>query len=120
MVEREWPGGEQRVAYVRTKIHSDKDTDARLLIGSDDGAKIWLNGAQVFALNTARALTALGAPAECGADRRWRVQGVGVAGLQSPAQPLDFGNSGTGVRLAMGLMASTPLTATCAAPAPPP
>lgn len=64
-------------------------------------------------INTAKAMTALGADAKRGADGVWRVQGVGVAGLRSPSQPLDFGNSGTGVRLAMGLMATTPLSATC-------
>ncbi len=64
-------------------------------------------------INTAKAMTALGAEASRGADGVWRVQGVGVAGLRSPSQPLDFGNSGTGVRLCMGLMASTPLTARC-------
>ncbi len=64
-------------------------------------------------VNTARAMTALGAKAERDSGGTWRVQGVGVAGLHSPAAPLDFGNSGTGVRLAMGLMASTPLTARC-------
>ncbi len=64
-------------------------------------------------VNTAKAMTALGAKAERGADGVWRIQGVGVGGLRSPEKPLDFGNSGTGVRLAMGLMATTPLTATC-------
>ena len=64
-------------------------------------------------VNTAKAMTALGADARRGVDGVWRVQGVGVAGLRSPQGPLDFGNSGTGVRLAMGLMATTPLTATC-------
>jgi 3-phosphoshikimate 1-carboxyvinyltransferase len=64
-------------------------------------------------VNTARAMTALGAKATRGSDGVWRVQGVGVAGLMSPEEPLDFGNSGTGVRLALGLMASTPLTARC-------
>jgi 3-phosphoshikimate 1-carboxyvinyltransferase len=64
-------------------------------------------------LNTAKAMTALGAEAARGEDGWWRVQGVGVAGLASPREPLDFGNSGTGVRLAMGLMATTPLTARC-------
>lgn len=62
-------------------------------------------------VNTARAMTALGARAEKAADGSWRVQGVGVSGLMSPRRELDFGNSGTGARLAMGLMASTPLTA---------
>jgi 3-phosphoshikimate 1-carboxyvinyltransferase len=64
-------------------------------------------------INTAKAMTALGAPAYRDADGTWHVQGVGVAGLRSPAAPLDFGNSGTGVRLAMGLMATTPLSARC-------
>jgi 3-phosphoshikimate 1-carboxyvinyltransferase len=64
-------------------------------------------------VNTAKAMTALGATATRGADGKWRVQGVGVAGLVSPQAPLDFGNSGTGVRLCMGLMATTPLNAQC-------
>ncbi|MBI2718512.1 MAG: 3-phosphoshikimate 1-carboxyvinyltransferase [Rhizobiales bacterium] len=64
-------------------------------------------------LNTAKAMTALGACAARGLDGVWRVEGVGVAGLRSPETLLDFGNSGTGVRLAMGLMATTPLTARC-------
>jgi 3-phosphoshikimate 1-carboxyvinyltransferase len=64
-------------------------------------------------VNTAKAMAALGAGVERQADGRWLIDGVGTAGLMSPAQPLDFGNSGTGVRLAMGLMASTPLVAKC-------
>ena len=64
-------------------------------------------------LNTAKAMTALGAEAAKGADGKWRIRGVGISGLISPDAPLDFGNSGTGVRLAMGLMATTPLTARC-------
>ena len=64
-------------------------------------------------VNTAKAMAALGATVNREADGTWVIDGVGVAGLTSPQQPLDFGNSGTGVRLAMGLMASTPLTARC-------
>ena len=64
-------------------------------------------------INTANAMKALGAGVERDAKGLWHVQGVGVGGLKSPAGDLDFGNSGTGVRLAMGLMASTPLTARC-------
>ena len=33
------------------------------------------------------------------------------AGLAAPADVLDFGNSGTGSRLVMGMMATTPITA---------
>jgi HEAT repeat protein len=50
-------GGEQCVAYVRTWVHSDQDQPARLELGSDDGVKVWLNDKQIYALNTARALT---------------------------------------------------------------
>lgn len=50
-------GGEQCVAYIRTRIHSDKPQAARLDIGSDDGVKVWLNGAVVHANNTARPIT---------------------------------------------------------------
>jgi 3-phosphoshikimate 1-carboxyvinyltransferase len=55
-------------------------------------------------LNTAKALQALGAPvAKVGAS--WEVLGRGVGGLAEPAHDLDFGNSGTGVRLMMGVLA---------------
>lgn len=64
-------------------------------------------------VNTANAMAALGARVNREADGTWVIDGVGVAGLMSPTKPLDFGNSGTGVRLAMGLMASTPLVAQC-------
>ncbi len=64
-------------------------------------------------VNTANAMAALGAKVKKGSDGKWRIQGVGIKGLKSPRMPLDFGNSGTGVRLAMGLMATTPLVARC-------
>ena len=64
-------------------------------------------------VNTAKAMAALGARTTRAENGVWHVQGAGVAGLQSPDHPLDFGNSGTGVRLAMGLMATTPLIAKC-------
>lgn len=64
-------------------------------------------------INTARAMAALGATVRADGGGVWRVNGVGVGGLQSPDEPLDFGNSGTGVRLAMGLMATNPITALC-------
>jgi 3-phosphoshikimate 1-carboxyvinyltransferase len=60
-------------------------------------------------LNTARAMQSLGAQVERTARGRWRVSGVGVGGFAEPVGDLDFGNSGTGVRLAMGLIASTPI-----------
>jgi 3-phosphoshikimate 1-carboxyvinyltransferase len=61
-------------------------------------------------LNTAKALNALGVPVEK-AGEEWIVRGRGVGGLRAPAGPLDFGNSGTGVRLMMGVFAGHDFTA---------
>ncbi len=62
-------------------------------------------------LRTADAVRALGAGAERGVDGAWTVTGVGVGGFAEPDDVLDFGNSGTGARLMLGALASTPLTA---------
>lgn len=69
-----------------------------------------LEGEDVLA--TAAAMRAMGAQVERGEDGIWRVHGVGVGGLQQPAQALDMGNSGTSTRLLMGLVASHGITAT--------
>ena len=55
---------------------------------------------------TARALRALGVPVDDLGGGAWRVLGRGVGGLTEPASVLDMGNSGTGTRLLMGLVAS--------------
>jgi 3-phosphoshikimate 1-carboxyvinyltransferase len=60
-------------------------------------------------INTARAVTALGAPAHK-IDNVWEVRGRGVGGLFQPSGDLDFGNSGTGCRLMMGLIAGHNIT----------
>lgn len=62
-------------------------------------------------LNTAEAMRRFGAEVKHDGAGRWRVSGVGVGGLAEPADVLDFGNSGTGSRLVMGMMATTPITA---------
>jgi 3-phosphoshikimate 1-carboxyvinyltransferase len=60
-------------------------------------------------VNTARAVSALGARAEKLGDV-WEVRGRGPGGLRQPTAPLDFGNSGTGARLMMGVIAGHPIT----------
>jgi len=55
-------------------------------------------------LKTAQALDALGAPVRKSGEG-WRVTGRGVGGLRAPLAPLDFGNSGTGTRLMLGVIA---------------
>jgi 3-phosphoshikimate 1-carboxyvinyltransferase len=59
-------------------------------------------------INTAHAVTALGAPATKTGDV-WEIIGRGAGGLSQPAGPLDFGNSGTGTRLMLGLIAGHPI-----------
>ncbi len=65
-------------------------------------------------LRTAAAMTALGADIVRGSDGAWRVWGRGLGGLTAPERVLDLGNSGTGARLLMGLLAGHPVTATLA------
>ncbi|MEC9105158.1 MAG: 3-phosphoshikimate 1-carboxyvinyltransferase, partial [Pseudomonadota bacterium] len=63
-------------------------------------------------LDTARAMAAFGAQVTQHGPGDWSVHGVGVGGFRSPEGVIDCGNSGTGVRLIMGAMATTPITAT--------
>jgi 3-phosphoshikimate 1-carboxyvinyltransferase len=61
--------------------------------------------------STAGALQGFGAELTAEGPGRWRVKGTGVGKWQNPKSELDFGNSGTGSRLVMGAMATTPITA---------
>jgi len=61
--------------------------------------------------STAGALRGFGAELTAQGPGRWLVRGTGVGNWQSPKRELDFGNSGTGSRLVMGAMATTPITA---------
>lgn len=63
-------------------------------------------------LGTASALKALGADIYKDDNGAWHVHGVGIGGLKEPYKPLDMGNSGTGVRLMMGLVATHPISVT--------
>ena len=78
------------VALGRTRVHG-------LLEGED-------------VLSTAGAMRALGAELTRGDDGVWTINGVGLGGLGEPNNMLDLGNSGTGARLLMGLVASHPFT----------
>ena len=63
-------------------------------------------------LDTAAAMRAFGAEVTRHGDGHWTVHGVGVGGFREPGQVIDCGNSGTGVRLIMGAMATSPIAAT--------
>ena len=69
-----------------------------------------LEGEDVLA--TARAIDSFGAQTSRDEDGIWRIHGVGVGGFAEPDRVIDCGNSGTGVRLLIGAMATTPITAT--------
>ncbi|MEQ1577828.1 MAG: 3-phosphoshikimate 1-carboxyvinyltransferase [Hyphomicrobium sp.] len=60
-------------------------------------------------INTAKAVTALGAKAEKKGPV-WEVKGRGTGGLMQPEAGIDFGNSGTGTRLMMGVIAGHGIT----------
>ncbi len=99
----------------RARVPGDKSISHRALIlgamtvGESTVAGL-LEGEDV--LHTANAMRALGARLERGGDGVWRIHGVGVGGFAQPTGPLDFGNSGTGCRLAIGAVAGCPVTAT--------
>lgn len=63
-------------------------------------------------LDTAKAMQAFGAEVVNHGGGNWSVYGVGVGGFAEPDQVIDCGNSGTGVRLIMGTMATSPITVT--------
>jgi len=63
-------------------------------------------------LDTASAMRAFGAEVTREDDGTWSIHGVGVGGFCEPEAVIDCGNSGTGVRLIMGAMASSPISAT--------
>jgi 3-phosphoshikimate 1-carboxyvinyltransferase len=99
----------------RIRVPGDKSISHRaLILGAmtvgESTVSGLLEGEDV--LHTADAMRALGARLERGADGIWRIRGVGVGGFAQPPGPLDFGNSGTGCRLAIGAVAGNGVTAT--------
>jgi 3-phosphoshikimate 1-carboxyvinyltransferase len=98
----------------RARVPGDKSISIRaLLLGAlavgETRIAGMLEGEDV--LNTAAALRALGAQIAHTGERQWQVHGVGVGGFAEPRDALDFGNSGTGCRLALGAVAGCPITA---------
>ncbi len=59
-------------------------------------------------LDTAAAMRAFGAEVQHLGVGAWSVFGVGVGGFAEPEDVIDCGNSGTGVRLIIGAMATSP------------
>ena len=99
----------------RARVPGDKSISHRaLILGALTVGETTIGGLLEGedVLHTAEAMRALGARAERTGDGTWRVHGVGVGGFTQPGGTLDFGNSGTGCRLAVGAVAGAPVTAT--------
>lgn len=99
----------------RADVPGDKSISHRaLILGAlsvgETRVRGLLEGQDV--LDTAKAMAAFGAQLERTSDGVWSVQGVGVGGFAEPDRIIDCGNSGTGVRLIMGAMATTAISAT--------
>jgi 3-phosphoshikimate 1-carboxyvinyltransferase len=98
----------------RVRVPGDKSISLRsLILGAltvgETRVEGMLEGED--AMSTANAMRALGATLDRTGEQSWRIMGVGVSGFAEPRAPLDFGNSGTGCRLAMGAVAGCPITA---------
>ena len=99
----------------RVRVPGDKSISLRsLILGAMAVGETRITGILEGedAISTAKAMQALGALVERTGEQAWRVMGVGVGGFAEPRSALDFGNSGTGCRLAMGAVAGCPITAT--------
>jgi 3-phosphoshikimate 1-carboxyvinyltransferase len=95
----------------RVAVPGDKSISHRaLMLGSIATGRTRISGLLEGedVLNTAGALRAMGCPVRK-VDGVWEVLGRGVGGLNQPDADVDFGNSGTGVRLMMGLIAGHPI-----------
>ena len=99
----------------RVRVPGDKSISVRsLILGAMAVGETRITGMLEGedAINTANSMRALGALVERTGEQAWRIMGVGVSGFAQPRGPLDFGNSGTGCRLAMGAVAGCPISVT--------
>ncbi|MEY2961423.1 MAG: hypothetical protein RLZ60_1253, partial [Pseudomonadota bacterium] len=96
-------------------VPGDKSISHRsLILGALSVGKTEITGLLLGedVLDTAKAMRAFGATVIDHGEGNWSVEGVGVGGFKEPENVIDCGNSGTGVRLIMGCMATSPITAT--------
>lgn len=101
---------------MKLRVPGDKSITQRALIlaALADGESI-LSGLSAGGdpASTAAGLRVLGVPLGPlpGDGSPLRVRGVGLSGLAAPLRAIDLGNSGTGARLLMGVLAGTDLAA---------
>ena len=97
---------DHRLAYAQAHLNSDRDQEIRFYLGSDDGAKVWVNGRQVFRVTTPGRPLILGqdrfvAPLHAGSnsvlvkvedgtgDWGFVLQAFDDAGYQANQRPID-------------------------------
>ncbi len=91
----------------RVRLPGDKSISHRaLILGALATGRTRITGLLEAedVMATARVMAALGAVVTQ-KDGAFEVLGQGVGGLQAPEAPLDFGNSGTSIRLMLGVIA---------------
>ncbi|WP_026380010.1 3-phosphoshikimate 1-carboxyvinyltransferase [Afifella pfennigii] len=99
----------------RVRVPGDKSISHRaLMLGALTVGRTRVTGLleSEDILATGAAMRAFGATVERTGEGAWSVDGLGPAGLLEPEGPLDFGNAGTGARLAMGIAAAHPFAST--------
>ncbi len=99
-------GGDNRVAYLRNHVWSDKEQRVHMELGSDDGVKVWLNGELVHANNASRGTTPGDDVFEMTLRQGWNslllkiIQGTGSWGACARLRKLD-GSKAEGVKVAL-------------------
>jgi 3-phosphoshikimate 1-carboxyvinyltransferase len=89
-------------------VPGDKSISHRaLMLGGIAAGRTTVNGflESEDCIATRNALSALGVDIRLAANGTLTIEGRGTSALRAPTGALDFGNSGTGIRLMMGLLA---------------
>jgi 3-phosphoshikimate 1-carboxyvinyltransferase len=99
----------------RVSVPGDKSISHRaLMLGALATGETTIAGLLESAdiMATAAAMRAFGATVQRSCGGLWRVGGLGPGGLLEPTGAIDFGNAGTGVRLAVGIAGAHPFATT--------
>jgi 3-phosphoshikimate 1-carboxyvinyltransferase len=101
------------VGDAKLTVPGDKSVSHRaLMLGGIAEGRTTISGflAGEDCLSTLAAMTAMGVEIERSGETDVNVQGVGLRGLIEPASDLDLGNSGTAMRLMVGLLGGQSFT----------
>ena len=116
-LEKPIPVSSTRVTNLRgqANVPGDKSISHRsLILGALSIGKTKIHGLLEGqdVIDTAKAMSSFGALVKKHKNGEWTVDGFGVGGFAEPEKVIDCGNSGTGVRLIMGAMSTSDITAT--------